>query len=96
MAWSWRKTVVLLLLALPLAAFLVAFFSARALLADRYLGQPQVVGLPADFDPLARTRPYVGPHPSRKGRPEDTYSYPIPIKVTALQKEGAPTTFCKS
>ncbi len=79
MTWSWRKSVVALLVVLPLAAFLVAWYSARAMLADRYLDQPQVVGLPAGFDPLATTLPYAGPHPSRNERPEDAYSYPIPV-----------------
>ena len=49
------------------------------LTSDGYLGQPQVVGLPPGYDPLANTSPYTGEHPSRKDRPPDPYTYPIPI-----------------
>ena len=47
--------------------------------SDRYAGQPQVVGLPPGYDPLATTSPYTGEHPSRRDRPPDPYAYPIPI-----------------
>ena len=47
--------------------------------SDGYAGQPQVVGLPPGYDPLATTSPYTGAHPSRKDRPPDPYAYPIPI-----------------
>lgn len=46
---------------------------------DGYIGQPQVVGLPTGFDPLAATRPYNGAHPARSERAPDPYAYPIPI-----------------
>ncbi|MGI9220133.1 MAG: DUF6351 family protein [Woeseiaceae bacterium] len=46
---------------------------------DGYAGQPQVVGLPPTYNPLAATEPYDGPHPARSERQPDPYSYPIPL-----------------
>lgn len=59
--------------------FGTAYQAAQRFMADRYAGQPQVIGLPSGYDPLATSSPYTGLHPSKKGRPSDPYSYPIPI-----------------
>ena len=67
------------ILALLVIAFAVVYQAAQRFLFDRYAGQPQVVGLPVGYDPLARADPYAGPHPSDLGRPDDPYSYPIPF-----------------
>ncbi len=79
MIWTLRKKIALSILALLLIAFAAAYQAAQRFLFDRYAGQPQVVGLPAGYDPMARTDPYAGPHPSDLGRPGDPYSYPIPL-----------------
>ncbi len=47
--------------------------------SDGYIGHPYVVGLPPGYDPMAPAIPYTGVHPSRKNRPPDPYTYPIPI-----------------
>ena len=82
MAWARRKKIAVSLLALLVIASVLAYQKAQSLFIDRYAGQPQVVGLPPDFDPLARTEPYTGSHPSQNGRPDDPYDYPIPIGGT--------------
>lgn len=79
MTWTRRKKIAVSLLVLLLFAFVASYLLIRSMLSDRYAGQPQVVGLPSGYDPLATTSPYTGPHPSRNGRPRDPYSYPIPI-----------------
>jgi hypothetical protein len=79
MIWTLRKKIALSILALLLIAFAAAYQAAQRFLFDRYAGQPQVVGLPAGYDPMARTDPYAGPHPADLGRPGDPYSYPIPL-----------------
>ena len=79
MAWARRKKIAISLLALLVVASVFAYQKAQSLFVDRYAGQPQVVGLPPGFDPLARTDPYTGAHPSRNSRPPDLYDYPIPI-----------------
>lgn len=38
-----------------------------------------MVALPPDYDPMAETAPYEGPHPATVGRPRDPYDYPIPL-----------------
>ena len=79
MTWTRPKIVAGLILALLLVAFAVAYQALSSALSDRYAGQPQVVGLPLDYDPRAAASPYTGVHPSRKDRPPDPFSYPIPI-----------------
>ena len=79
MTWTRRKKIAVSFLALLLVAFVAAYQTAQRSLFNRYAGQPQVVGLPSGYDPLATTSPYTGLHPSKKGRPRDPYSYPIPI-----------------
>ena len=51
-----------------LLGVLVGLKVLSGMTSDRYAGQPQVVGLPPGYDPLATTRPYTGEHPSRKDR----------------------------
>ncbi len=79
MTWTRRKKFTMSFLALLAVGFIVAYQQVQGLMVDRYAGQPQVVGLPPGFDPLAITSPYTGAHPSTNGRPPDPYSYPIPI-----------------
>jgi hypothetical protein len=67
------------ILALLLVAVLIGVRFLNGVTSDRYAGQPQVVGLPPGYDPLAAASPYDGLHPSRKDRPADPYPYPIPI-----------------
>jgi hypothetical protein len=67
------------ILALLLVAVVIGFQFLSGITSDRYAGQPQVVGLPPGYDPLAAASPYDGLHPSRKDRPSDPYTYPIPI-----------------
>ena len=67
------------ILALLLVAVVIGFQFLNGITSDRYAGQPQVVGLPPGYDPLAAASPYDGLHPSRKDRPSDPYTYPIPI-----------------
>jgi len=75
-----RKTIILIsILALLLVSIAYFIHSLNGMTSDGYGGQPQVVGLPPGYDPLATTHPYAGVHPSRKDRPPDTYAYPIPI-----------------
>jgi hypothetical protein len=79
MAWSRHKIIAISILALLLLAFAAAYQALIGITSDRYAGQPQVVGLPSGFNPLAAASPYTGTHPSRKNRPPDPYAYPIPI-----------------
>ena len=75
-----RKRVIgVSILALLLVASVMVFQFLSALTSDNYAGQPQVVGLPPGYDPLAAASPYDGVHPSRRNRPPDPYAYPIPI-----------------
>ncbi len=75
-----RKTIIgVSILALLLMSISYFVHSLNGMTSDGYAGQPQVVGLPPGYDPLAATNPYTGAHPSRKDRPPDTYAYPIPI-----------------
>ena len=73
------KIIAISILALLLVAFDAAYQALSSALSDRYAGQPQVVGLPPGYDPMAATSPYTGVHPSRKSRPPDPYTYPIPV-----------------
>jgi len=77
--WTWGKIVAGVILLLLLIAFIAVYQLVQPILVDRYEGQPQVVGLPSGFDPLATTGPYAGLHPSKKGRSPDPYVYPIPV-----------------
>ena len=79
MHWSRPKTICTSILILLLVAFGTVAYFANGLTRDKYAGQPQVVGLPPGFDPLAPALPYDGPHPARSERPPDPYDYPIPI-----------------
>lgn len=79
MTWTRRKKIAVSLLVLLLFSSVATYLLIHSLLSDRYAGQPQVVGLPSGYDPLASTSPYTGSHPSKNGRPPDPYSYPIPI-----------------
>lgn len=79
MAVSRNKKIFLVLVALLLMAVGGAYFMLQSLTSDGYAGQPQVVGLPPGYDPLAPASPYVGPHPAVSERPQDSYAYPIPI-----------------
>ncbi|MGI9271226.1 MAG: DUF6351 family protein [Woeseiaceae bacterium] len=79
MARRRTKIITLSLLAVVLVATGAILFLLNGVTSDGYVGQPQVVGLPPGFDPLAATNPYDDIHPARRGRPPDPYSYPIPI-----------------
>lgn len=46
---------------------------------DKYAGQPQVVGLPPGYDPMAPATPYRGVHRSRLEPLPDPYPYPIAV-----------------
>jgi hypothetical protein len=75
-----RKRLILVsFLALLLVVVLIGFRFLSGVTSDSYAGQPQVVGLPPGYDPLAAASPYDGLHPSRKDRPSDPYTYPVPI-----------------
>lgn len=41
--------------------------------------QAPVMALSADFDPGEAMAPYTGPHPRVAGRPEEKFSFPIPL-----------------
>ncbi len=79
MTWTRPKIILVSILALLLVAFAAAYQALSSATADHYAGQPQVVGLPPGYDPLAAASPYAGVHPSRKDRPPDPYTYPIPV-----------------
>ena len=79
MSMSRTKKVLLSSAALIVIALGAVYYLLSGATSDGYTGQPQVVGLPPDFDPLSPTAPYAGPHPASTDRPEDSYSYPIPI-----------------
>ena len=74
-----KRLIVVSILALLLVVTLVAYQWLNGVTSDSYAGQPQVVGLPPGYDPLAAASPYDGLHPSRKNRPADSYMYLIPI-----------------
>ncbi len=81
--WMRRKKFALSSVALLLiVALVVIYVMVQRASLDRYATQPRVVGLPPGYDPMAATQPYVGRHPSEKDRPQDPYSYPIPIGAT--------------
>ncbi len=73
-----KKTIAVSILVLLLGA-VAGLKVLSGITSDRYAGEPQVVGLPPGYDPLAITNPYTGEHPSRKLRSPDLYAYPIPI-----------------
>jgi hypothetical protein len=73
-----KKTIGVSILVLLLGA-VAGLKALSGITSDRYAGEPQVVGLPPGYDPLAITNPYTGEHPSRKLRSPDLYAYPIPI-----------------
>ncbi len=73
------KIVTVSIATLLVVAIGVVLYILNSLTSDGYAGQPQVVGLPPGFDPLAATEPYAGAHPARRDRPADPYAYPIPI-----------------
>jgi hypothetical protein len=73
-----KKTIAVSILVLLLGA-VAGLKALSGITSDRYAGEPQVVGLPPGYDPLAITNPYTGEHPSRKVRSPDLYAYPIPI-----------------
>ncbi len=77
--WTRRKKFAVSSVVLLFIVLIASYVTAQRLSLDRYATQPRVVGLPAGYDPMATTDPYVGRHPSEKGRPKDPYSYPIPI-----------------
>jgi len=79
MNWTRSRIFLISLLALVLVGSAIVLYLAQRLSFDRYAGNPQVVGLPADYDPRAVTESYSGPHPSKTGRQPDHYPYPIPI-----------------
>ena len=75
-----RAKIGLVALSLLIVALLAAvYYLLSGATSDGYTGQPQVVGLPVEFDPLARTSPYAGAHPATLDRAADPYDYPIPI-----------------
>ncbi len=73
-----KKTIGVSILVLLLGA-VAGLKMLSGMTSDRYAGEPQVVGLPPGYDPLAIHSPYTGEHPSRKDRRPDPYAYPIPI-----------------
>jgi hypothetical protein len=73
-----KKTIAVSILVLLLGT-VAGLKMLSGITSDRYAGEPQVVGLPPGYDPLAITNPYTGEHPSRKVRSPDLYAYPIPI-----------------
>jgi hypothetical protein len=73
-----KKIIAVSILVLLLGA-VAGLKALSGITSDRYAGEPQVVGLPPGYDPLAITNPYTGEHPSRKLRLPDLYAYPIPI-----------------
>jgi len=79
MTWTRRRKIAVSILALLLISIAAVYLAARQFMFDRYAGQPQVVGLPAGYDPYARTNPYSGPHPSTRDPALDEYRYPVPI-----------------
>ena len=79
MAARRKKLIGISILALLLVVTVVVYQFLSGVTSDNYVGQPQVVGLPPGYDPLAAASPYDGLHPSRKNRPPDPYTYPIPI-----------------
>ena len=79
MTWTWRKKFAVSILAILLLVIAAGTQMLKGVTSDRYAGQPQVVGLPPGYNPLAATSSYAGVHPSRKDRPADPYSYPIPV-----------------
>ncbi len=79
MTWKRLKWIAVSILALLLLAFAGAYYALSDALSDRYIGQPQVVGLPPGYDPLAAASPYAGVHPSRKDRQPDPFTYPVTI-----------------
>ncbi len=79
MTWTRHRVVAASILTLLLVAFAAAYQALSGTASDRYAGQPQVVGLPQGYDPMAAASPYAGLHPSRKDRPPDPYAYPIPV-----------------
>ena len=83
---SRRKKIAVTALVLLVAIAAGASWWVMGLLGDRYLGQPQVVGLPPGYDPMAPTEPYSGQHPALLERPDDPYAYPIPIGETGPVK----------
>ena len=79
MATRRKRLIGVSILALLLVAAVFGLQFLNGVTSDNYAGQPQVVGLPPGYDPLAPASPYDGLHPSRKDRPADPYTYPIPI-----------------
>ena len=79
MATRRKRLIGVSILALLLVAAVIGLQFLNGVTADNYAGQPQVVGLPPGYDPLAPASPYDGLHPSEKNRPADPYTYPIPI-----------------
>jgi hypothetical protein len=73
------KNIVVTILLVALVAIGLVVFWLNDVTKDGYTGQPQVVGLPPGFDPLAAAEPYDGPHPAKRDRRPDTFAYPIPI-----------------
>lgn len=82
MTWTRRQKVAVSILALLFVASIAAYQFLQHYSIDNYAGQPQVTGLPSGYDPLAKTNPYAGQHPSEKARLPDPYTYPIPIGAT--------------
>lgn len=76
------RLLLLIFLAVVSIGAVIVDQTADRLLFDRYAGQPQVVGLPDGFDPLALAAPYAGPHPSQAVRRADPYPWPIPLGGT--------------
>ena len=82
MLGSKRRKIVVAILVVTVLVAGGGWWWLTGLLGDRYVDQPRVVGLPPGYDPMAPTEPYSGEHPALLDRPDDPYSYPIPIGET--------------
>ena len=81
MTWTWRKKIAVSILAMLLLVFVAGTVMIKGATSDNYTGQPQVVGLPPGYSPLAAARPYAGEHPSRNDRPPDLWALQAQLRA---------------